>query len=70
MKLTFDYSLVIWTVINAFCEFHKAVYNQINWIITTYNISSKYLGDHIEEYYMRNQRLDYFHVINEAQILL
>ena len=55
---------------NAFKEFHKAVHNEVNIIITTYNTASKCLGDLIEEYYEREQRLDYFLVIDEAHLLL
>ena len=55
---------------NAFKEFHKAVHNEVNKIITTYNTASKCLGDLIEEYYEREQRLNYFLVIEEAHLLL
>ena len=60
---------------NAFKEFHKAVHNEVNIIITTYNTAvhnevSKSLGDLIGEYYEREQRLDYFLVIDEAHLLL
>ena len=55
---------------NAFKEFHKAVHNEVNKILTTYNTASKCLGDLIEEYYEREQRLNYFLVIEEAHLLL
>ncbi len=55
---------------NPFKEFHKAVHNEVNVIITTYNSASKCLGDLIEEYYMNEQRLDYFLVIDEEHMLL
>ena len=55
---------------NAFKEFHKAVHNEVSIIITTYNIASKCLGDLIEEYYEKEQRLNYFFVIDEAHLLL
>lgn len=40
---------------NAFSEFHKAVYDEVNVIITTYNITSKCLGDLLEEIYKQNK---------------
>ena len=55
---------------NAFKEFHKAVQNEVNIIITTYNTASKCLGDLIEEYYEREQRLYYFLIIDEAHLML
>ena len=54
---------------NAFNEFCKAVYKGINIIITTYSTASKCLDDLIEKYYMIEQRLDYFLVIDEAHFL-
>lgn len=36
---------------NAFKEFHKAVQNEVNIIITTYSTASKCLDDLLEEYY-------------------
>lgn len=35
---------------DAYKEFHKAVYNEANVIITTYNTASECLGDLVEEY--------------------
>ena len=55
---------------NAFKEFRKAIHNEVNVIITTYNTASKCLGDLIEEYCINEQRLDYFLVIDEAHLLL
>ncbi|KAK8890766.1 hypothetical protein M9Y10_035551 [Tritrichomonas musculus] len=55
---------------NTFKEFLKAVHNEVNIIITTYDPASKCLGDLIEEYYMKKQRLDYFLVIDEVHLLL
>ncbi len=55
---------------NAFKEFRKAIHNELNVIITTDNTASKCLGDLIEEYYMKEQRLDYFLVIDKAHLLL
>lgn len=55
---------------DIFKEFRKAVNNEVNIIITTYSAASKCLGDLIEEYYEREQRLDYFLVIDEAHLLL
>ena len=55
---------------NTFKEFLKAVHNEVNIIITTYDPASKCLGDLIEEYYMKEQRLDYFLVIDEVHLLL
>lgn len=55
---------------NAFSEFHNALYNEINIIITSYSTASKCLGDIVEEYYIRKQRLEYFFVIDEARMLL
>ena len=54
----------------AFKEFIKAVHDEVNIIVTTYHTASKCLGDLIEEYYEREQRLDYFLVIDEAHLLL
>ena len=54
---------------NAFKEFHKAVHNEVN-IIITCNTSPECLGDIIEEYYMKEQRFDYFLMIDEAHLLL
>ena len=55
---------------NAFKEFHKVVQNEVNIFITTYNTASKCLGDLIEEYYEREQRLYYFLIIDEAHLML
>lgn len=55
---------------NAFSEFHNVLYNEINIIITSYRTASKCLGDIVEEYYIRKQRLEYFFVIDEARMLL
>ena len=55
---------------NAFKEFHKAIHDEVKIIITTYNTAPKCLGDLIKEYYMKEQRLDYFLVIDEAHMLL
>ena len=55
---------------NTYKEFYKAVQNEVNTIVTTYNTASKCLGDLIEEYYMKEQQLDYFLVIDEAHLLL
>ena len=55
---------------NTYKEFYKAVQNEVNTIVTTYNTAFKCLGDLIEEYYMKEQRLDYFLVIDEAHLLL
>ena len=51
-------------------EFQKAVHDEVNVIITIYNTASKCLGDLVEEYYMREQQLDIFLVIDEAHLLL
>lgn len=55
---------------NAFKEYHKVVYGQVNVIITTYNTASKFLGDLLEEYYEQHKRLDYFLFIYEGHLLL
>ena len=55
---------------NAFKKFHKVVHNEVNIIITTYNTASKCLGDIIEEYYVREQWLDCYQVIDEAHLLI
>lgn len=55
---------------NAFNEFNKALFDEVNVIITKYNTASKSLGDIIEEYSKRNMQLDYFLVINEVYLLL
>ena len=55
---------------NEFKEFHKAVHNEVNIIITACNTASKCLVDIFEEYYMKEQRLDFFLVIDEALLLL
>ena len=55
---------------NAFSDFTKAVYDNVNVIITTYNAAAKCLGDIVEEFYEREMRLDYFLVIDEAHMLL
>ena len=69
-KLNKDLNIRLCVNDNAFSEFRKAVYNEVNIIITTYNTASKCLGDLLEEYYMKEQRLDYFLVIDEAHMLL
>lgn len=55
---------------DAFKKFGKAVNDKVNIVITTYSKASKYLGDLIEEYYDRKQRLVNFLVIDEAHLLL
>ena len=55
---------------NVFKEFHKVTHNEVNIMITTYNTAAKCFGDLIEEYYIKEQRLDYCLVIDEAQLLL
>ncbi|KAK8900271.1 hypothetical protein M9Y10_002594 [Tritrichomonas musculus] len=55
---------------DAFKEFRKAVNDEVNIVITTYSTAFKCLGDLVEEYYDREQRLDYFLVIDEAHLLL
>lgn len=45
---------------NAFSVFTKAVYDNVNVIITTYNTAAKCLGDIVEEFYERKMRLDTF----------
>ena len=69
-KLSDNESIRLYINDNAFKEFHKAVYNEVNIFIATYNITFKCLDDLIEEYYMKEQRLDYFLVIDEACLLL
>ena len=41
-----------------FKEFNKALRNEVNSIITTYQNVSKSIDGFIEEYYMKEQRLD------------
>ena len=53
---------------NVFQEFHKGQHDEVNVIITTYNNSSKCLGDLLEKYYARGKRPDYFFVIDEAYL--
>ena len=55
---------------NRFKNFHEAVHNEVNTVITTHITSPKSLGDLIEQYYMNEQRLDYFLVIDVAHMLL
>ena len=52
-----ELNMQLWVKKNAFNEFR---YKQDNIIITTFNTASKCLGDLVEEYYNRKQRLDYF----------
>ncbi|KAK8899293.1 hypothetical protein M9Y10_001606 [Tritrichomonas musculus] len=55
---------------NAFSKFHIAVHKGVNIIITTYNTTSKGSNNLVEEYYMKEQQLEYFLVIDKAHMLL
>lgn len=65
-----DKSIILCIKDNAFKTFNNSIRNECDVIITTYNTESKCLGDVIEEYYMKEKRLNYTLIVDESNLLL